>query len=206
MREKIDLLEDKLQSLGIKEKLLIAALIPFTVLLLFYFFYITDAIEKHQNNAIEIAKLNHNLKKHAKETLERKIKLSKKKIVTLKSQIATDAQNLRYLNTKLAQKNFLFLSQKNFTHFLNNLLEKSVKNNFLIQDLKISEQNKNYIEKIKYKRLVTISGSSEFLHTLKFLRAIEETNMLLEIKDLNIETNGTVPYITYNINFYGIEK
>jgi len=206
MREKIDLLEDKLQSLGTKEKLLIAALIPFTILLLFYFFYITDAIEKHQNNAIEIAKLNHNLQKHAKETLERKIKLSKKKILTLKSQIATNTQNLQYLNTKLAQKNFLFLSQKNFTHFLNNLLEKSVKNNFLIQDLKISEQNKNYIEKIKYKRLVTISGSSEFLHTLKFLRAIEETNMLLEIKDVNIETNGTVPHITYNINFYGIEK
>jgi len=206
MREKIDLLEDKVQAFSSKEKILLGVSIPIAIGLLFYFFYVTDAMEKQQKNSIKIAKIEHALTKHAKETLIRKIKISKKKILTLKSQIVTDSQKLHYLDAKLTHYKFLFLTQKNFTLFLNNLLEKSLKNNFLIQDLNISQENKKYIEKIKYKKLVNVNGSGEFLNTLKFIREVEENNILLEIKNLTIETNGTTPHITYTINFYGIEK
>jgi len=206
MREQIEQLEDKIQALSKKEKILLAVAIPLVIMLLFYFLYVTDAIEQQQSNKNHIAKLDHNLKKHATQTLIRKIQASKQKILTLKSKIVTDSQHLNYLNAKLAQKDFLSLSQKDFNYFLNNLLEKSVRNNFLINDLTISTKDKKYIEKIKYKRLVSVSGSSEFLNAIKFIREVEENSMLFEIRDLNIETNGTMPRVTYNIDFYGIEK
>jgi len=206
MREQLDIFEDKIQELGKKEQILIAIALPIITLLLFYYLYITDAIERQQNNKIQIAKITHKLKKHSQKILLHKIEVSKKRNLTLKSQIATDTQKLNYLDVKLSEKNFLFLSQQDFTHFLNDLLEKSLKNNFLVSNIAISEQNKKYIEKIKYKKSVQITGSGEFLNTLKFIRAFEESNMLFQIKNLTIETNGTMPYTTCDINFYGIEK
>ena len=206
MREQIDLLEDKIQELGKKEQILIAITIPIVTLLLFYYFYISDALENQQKNDIQIEKITHKLKKHSQKILLRKIEVSKKEMLTLKSQIATDTQKLNYLNAKLSEKDFLFLSQKNFTHFLNNLLEKSLKNNFLVNNITISEENKKYIEKINYKKLVQITGSGEFLNTLRFIRAVEDSTMLFQIKNLIIETNGTMPHTAFDINFYGVEK
>jgi len=206
MRDQIDLLEDKIQALGKKEQILLAVALPLITILLFYYFYVADAIDKRQNNENHIIKIEKKLKEHSEKILFRKIKLAKQKNLTIKSQIATDLQKLNYLNTKLSRNNFLFLTQKDFTHFLNNLLEKSVKNSFLLNDIKISKQNKKYIEKIKYKKLVQISGSGEFLHTLKFIREVENSNMLFQITNLIIETNGTTPHTTYDINFYGIQQ
>lgn len=206
MRDKIDLLEDKIQTLDKKEKIALSILIPSTIMLLFYFLYVPDAINKHQSNINQITKLNHDLSKHSEKTLLHKIELSKQKILNIKSEISVNQQKLNYLDSQLSKNNFLFLSQKDFTLFLNNLLAKSLKNNFLLKDVSISAKNIKYIGKLKYKKLIQINGSGEFLNTLRFIREIEENNMLLQIKDLNIETNGTTPQVTYNINFYGIKK
>jgi len=206
MRDKIDLLEDKIQALDKRGKIALLILIPCAIILLFYFLYIPDAIDKHQSNTVQITKLNHDLNKYSEKTFLHKIKLSKQKILNIKSKISADEQKLNYVDSQLSKNNFLFLSQKDFTLFLNNLLAKSVKNNFLLKNINISAKNIKYVGKLKYKKLIQISGSGEFLDTLKFIRETEENNMLLQIKDLNIETNGTTPYATYNIDFYGIKK
>jgi len=206
VRDKIDLLEDKIQTVDKKVKIALFISMPLAIILLFYFLYVPNAIDKHQSNITLIMKLNHDLNKHSEKILLHKIVLIKQKILNCKSKISTDEQKLNYLDAKLSKSSFLFLSQKDFTLFLNNLLAKSVKNNFLLEDVKIGTKNIKYIGKLQYRKLIQISGTGEFLDTLKFIREVEENNMLLQIKKLNIETDGTTPHVTYDIDFYGIKK
>jgi len=206
VRDKIDLLEDKLEALGKKEKIVLFIAILFGVVLLFYYFYVADATDKYQNNIRQITKLDRDIKKYSKKTVLHKILAMKRKILDTKSKISNDEQKLNYLNTKILQNNFLLLSKKDFTLFLNNLLKKSIKNDVLLQDVSIDKKDTKYIGKLKCKKIVQVDGYGNFLNTIKFIREIEEVKMMLQVKNLNIETNGTIPHTTFNILFYGIEK
>jgi Tfp pilus assembly protein PilO len=206
VREKIDLLEEKIQSLDKKKKIALALFLPFAIIGLFYFLYIPDAIDERQNNSVKLEKIQHDLAKHSVKRIGKKIQLLKHRILHVKSKIAQDEQKLKYLDAQLSKYNFLFISQKDFNTFLNDLLKKSVKNNFLLTDVVISKTDTKYIGKLKYKKLIQVHGSGEFLNTLKFIRGVEENEMLMQIENLNIETNGTTPFTTYDINFYGIKR
>ena len=206
MREQLDLMEEKLESFSKNEKIALAVFIPLITFTLFYFLYIPDALDQQANNEQALIKLDHDLHKYSQKLVLHKIQAMQQKLLHVKSSITDNEQKLTYLKTQLTKSNFLFLSQKDFTYFLNDLLTKSVKNNFLIDGINISKDDSDFIGKLKYKKTVTVSGSAEFLNTLKFIRAIEENSMLMQIKNLNMETNGSTPYITYDIKFYGIKR
>ena len=205
MREKLDLLEEKLESFSKNKKIALVVFIPLITFGLFYFFYISDSFEKRSSNETALMKLEHKLHKYSKKVVLRKIQKMKQQLLHAKSSIVENREKLIYLEAELRKNNFLFLSQKDFTHFLNDMLSKSVKNNFLIDNINISKDNGNFIGKLKYKKTVKVKGSGEFLNTLKFIREIEENSMLMQIQNLNIETNGSTPYVTYDIKFYGIK-
>ncbi|ADN08500.1 hypothetical protein [Sulfurimonas autotrophica] len=206
MREKIDLFEEKFQSLNKNEKTALLIFIPFAVIILFYFLYISNAIDEKKSNDMKLTKINHDLNKYSVKKILNKIQSSKQEILQVKSKIAEDEQKLKYLDSALSKSHFLFLSQKDFNIFLNNLLAKSVKNNILLDDVNISKKDDDFIGKLKYKKNVKVTGHGEFLNVLSFIRKVEENSMLMQIKNLSIETDGTVPYVSYDINFYGIKK
>lgn len=206
MREKLDLLEEKLESLAKNEKIALAVFIPLAILTLLYFFYISDALDTQVSNENRLKKTDQELHKYSQKLIVHKIQAKKQQILRVKSSIVEDNQKLTYLETELMKNNFLFLSQKDFTYFLNNLLSKSVKNNFLIDDINISKDSGDFIGKLKYEKVVSVQGSGEFLDTIQFIREVEENKMLMEIKNLNIETNGSTPYVSYEIKFYGVKR
>ena len=206
MRMKLDLLEDKLESFSKNEKIALSLFIPLMVFTLLYFFYITDALNQQSNNESALTKIDHDLHKYSQKLIVHKIQTVKQEILHVKSTLVEDKQKLTYLETELAKNNFLFLSQKDFTLFLNDLLSKSVKNNFLIDNINISQENSDFIGKLKYRKTVSIQGSGEFLDTIKFIRGVEENTMLMGIKNLNIETNGSTPHVSYEIKFYGVKR
>ena len=206
MREKLDLLEEKLESLAKNEKIALAVFIPLAILTLLYFFYISDALDTQVSNKNRLTKTDQELHKYSQKLIVHKIQAKKQQILRIKSNIVEDNQKLTYLETELMKNNFLFLSQKDFTYFLNNLLSKSVKNNFLIDDINISKDSGDFIGKLKYEKVVSVQGSGEFLDTIQFIREVEENKMLMEIKNLNIETNGSTPYVSYEIKFYGVKR
>lgn len=206
MREKLDLLEEKLESLAKNEKIALAVFIPLAILTLLYFFYISDALDTQVSNKNRLTKTDQELHKYSQKLIVHKIQAKKQQILRIKSNIVEDNQKLTYLETELMKNNFLFLSQKDFTYFLNNLLSKSVKNNFLIDDINISKDSGDFIGKLKYEKVVSVQGSGEFLDTIRFIREVEENKMLMEIKNLNIETNGSTPYVSYEIKFYGVKR
>ena len=206
MREKLDLLEDKLESLAKNEKIALAVFIPLALFALLYFFYIADAIDQQSSNENRLRKTDHDLHKYSEKVVAHKIQAMKKQLLQAKSALVENKQKLTYLETELTKNNFLFLSQKDFTSFLSNLLSKSVKNNFLIDDINISKDDSDFIGKLKYKKVVNVKGSGEFLDTIKFIREVEESTMLMEIKNLNIETSGSTPQVSYEIKFYGVKR
>ena len=206
MREQIDQLEEQTQALEKKGKIILALFIPLAVIGLFYYLYLIDAMDEHQNNIVKLKKLKNNSRKYSVKRIKIKIKKQKQKNLHINSNITENEQKVIYFDTQLRNKNFLFISPKDFNIFLNDLLYKSVKNNFLLTDVNISKKDSSYIGKLKYKKIIHISGSGEFLNTLRFIRGIEENHMLMQIVKLNIETNGMTPFTTFDINFYGIKR
>ncbi len=206
MRDKLDLVEEKLDSFSKTEKIALSVFIPLLVFTLFYFLYITNAFDQRESNERTLTKLNHNLGNHSKKFVVHKIQVVKQQLLYVKSAIVESKQKLRYLEASLIKSNFSFLSQKDFTYFLNDLLTKSVENNFLIDTINMEKDNRAFVGRLKYKKTVIVQGSGEFLNTLKFIREVEKNSMLMEIKNLNIETNGTTPHVTYEIKFYGVKQ
>ncbi len=206
MRDKLDLVEEKLDSFSKTEKIALSIFTPLLVFTLFYFLYITNAFDQQESNERTLTKLDRNLHNHSKKLVIHKIQAMKQQLLYAKSAIVESKQKLTYLETELIKNNFSFLSQKDFTHFLNDLLTKSVKNNFLIENINIEKKNSDFIGRLKYKKMISVQGSGEFLNTLKFIREVEENSMLMEIKNLNIETNGSTPSVTYEIKFYGVKR
>ena len=206
MRDKLDLVEEKLDSFSKIEKIALSVFFPLMIFTLFYFLYISNVFDQRENNENTLTKLDYDLHKHSKKLVLHEIEAMKQKLLHVKSAIVKRKQKLTYFETELVKSNFLFLSQKHFTQFLNDLLSKSVENNFLIDTINIKKDNSDFIGRLKYKKVVSVQGSGEFLDTLKFIREVEENSMLMEIKNLNIETNGTTPHVTYEIKFYGVKQ
>jgi len=206
VREKLDLAEAKLESYDKKEKVVLFVAIVFGMLGLFYYFYVADAIKRYQDNTNQISKLERDMRKYSQKVFLYKVLSEKRKVLKAKEKIFAGKQELNDLNTKILKTNLLFLSKKDFTLFLNNLLKKSVDNNFLINDVSIDNNDTKYIGMLKCKKIVQVSGNGSFANTIKLIREIEETKMMLQIKNLNIESKDASTHVKFDINFYGIEK
>ena len=60
-----------------------------------------------------------------------------------------------------------------------------------------------FLGKIKQQKELVIEGESNFLPLVRFIRSIEDHTMLLQIANLYVETNGSVPIFTFDVKLYG---
>lgn len=205
MRELLDNLENHLQNLEQKIKILILVSIPVAFGGIFYLFYFVDAYENIQQQNSTITKLKRDIVKNSPKRALQKVLIQKRKLLASKSELNKSNLHLLALASEVEKNRFLLTSSKDFNKFLENLLEESIANRISIDTLEITDQDKEFIGKLQTIKAIDITGNGNFLNVLRFLRKIEKNKILMMANEINIETNGTIPFVRLHIDFYGVK-
>ncbi|WP_434581122.1 hypothetical protein MLC52_02350 [Sulfurimonas sp. NW15] len=198
---------EEIENLDSRKKTGIYIAIPFILFALFYFLFLSSALDEFDANLKKTEALQKELSKPTLRLLLAKTVRLKKEIVKNKTAIEQDREQLNYFQHKLDSKSFLFISKKSISLFLDKLLDNSLHKGVLIQAITLHNENKPYIGNLKLKKVIDVNASGRFLNELSFLRSVEKSTMLIKVENLHIflqETNQ--PLFSFEVKFYGVEK
>jgi HPt (histidine-containing phosphotransfer) domain-containing protein len=204
MREQIEEIEEQLLDLDTNKLWALFILTPLFIFGAFYYFLLDDKLVELEDKRGEIASLDKAIVKSSPRIYFKKIKQMSKKIRQTKTDIDLQKSKEFALEGRLKKLRFLFSDEKDFNIFLESLLKKSVADNFTIHSLSINDEDKTYVGMLHVKKSVILQGEGNFINTLLFVRNVENNKMLISIKKLNLETNGTLPQTNLLIEFYGV--
>ncbi|UCN00787.1 hypothetical protein LCX93_02415 [Sulfurimonas sp. SWIR-19] len=198
---------EEIENLDSRKKTGIYIAIPLILFALFYFLFLSSALDEFDANQKKTEALQEELNKPTLRLLLAKTVRLKKEIVKNKTAIEQDREQLNYFQHKLDSKSFLFISKKSISLFLDKLLDNSLHKGVLIQAITLHNENKPYIGNLKLKKVIDVNASGRFLNELSFLRSVEKSTMLIKVENLHIflqETNQ--PLFSFEVKFYGVEK
>ncbi|MEN4046103.1 MULTISPECIES: hypothetical protein [unclassified Sulfurimonas] len=198
---------EEIENLDSRKKTGIYIAIPFILFALFYFLFLSSALDEFDANQKKTEALQKELSKPTLRLLLAKTVRLKKEIVKNKTAIEQDREQLNYFQHKLDSKSFLFISKKSISLFLDKLLDNSLHKGVLIQAITLHNESKPYIGNLKLKKVIDVNASGRFLNELSFLRSVEKSTMLIKVENLHIflqETNQ--PLFSFEVKFYGVEK
>ncbi len=206
MRDYLDRFEELLEQTPSSKKRM--ALVGGIALLfiLFYFFYVVDALERYQSTQEEIEKTRKSVARNSPKRYLAKVVQEKRKLLENKAKLDSKKMELLAIESRFRQNRFLLSDMKDFNLFLESLLGRSVLHDIDIENLVIDESQSDFVGKLKKIRSVDIDAKGRFLDVVSFLRSIERTKILMLVNDLSIETNGSVPRVDIHIDFYGAKQ
>ncbi len=152
--------------------------------------------------------LKKDIKRKSPSILKKKIKKSQEQLLSLKSEVEEKKDDLNYLYAKLTNLEISEFDETRWTLTLDKILKKSLSLNIKIDHIKNSDsKEKKSDESILPKKYVEISGSGKYENALKYLSFIENTQFLIDIKNIRFEKVIDEDKINFTINFtiYGIK-
>jgi len=198
---------EEIQGLDPRYKTGVYIAIPIVLLALFYFLFLSSALDEYDINQKKIDSMQKELKKPTLRLLSAKIHRLKKELIKNRTEIDAANKEIQFLQHKLDSKSFLFISKKSISLFLNTLLENSVKKGVLIHSITLHDIDEAYIGNLKLKKVIDVNASGAFLKELSFLRSVEKSPMLLEVENLHFYLQETdLPYFTFEVKFYGVQR
>jgi len=206
----IDTIRNKLEDieeLEPKEKVGIYLAIATVLVSIFYFLFLSSALDEFNENQEQINSLKEKLKKPTYTLALQKIARLKKEVMKNKTEIDEAKSQLIFFQHKLNSERFLFISQNSTSIFLDKLLDNSLKKGVLIQAITLRNENEPYVGNLKLKKVIDINASGRFLNNLSFLRTIEESPMLLKVENLHIFLQeADTLHFSFEVKFYGVKK
>ena len=204
------LLRDKfeeIEGLNFRNKTGIYFAIPFVLLAVFYFLFLSSALDEYDTNLKKMASLQKELKKPTLRLVSAKINRLKKELVENATEIDKAREELNFLQHKLDSKSFLFVSKKSISLFLNSILDNSLKKGVLIQTITLHNGNAPYIGNLKLKKVIDVNASGRFLNELSLLRSVEKSPMLIKVENLHVVLQETdLPHLSFEVKFYGVKR
>jgi hypothetical protein len=206
VREKIEELQERFESLSRVQKIGLYVGSALFVAALWFFLYYDDA--QTQNTVLQqnIVQYQNKIAKIDFRTINNKIAMKKKALIQERSSLANLQSEIYKMQQKLHAERFLFVTQEGITTFVDRMLDSSLKNHLRVKNVEIKDYNATYVGILKGQKEIEVTAEGNFLAMVHFLRSLEESVMLMNIERVNIETNGTKPLLQTNIRFYGVEQ
>jgi len=201
--EWIDQYEEKLKELPKTQKLLLFVLVAGIILGGGYYLFIEEKIARLQTLQAKLSRLDKTIHKNSPRYLEAKILRLKKEMTALRTLLDKQRAKKTELLAQLEKKKALLLNALNFSKLLEDILHTSYLYGVTLDKIVIMDTDIPFLGKIKQQKELVIEGESNFLPLVRFIRSIEDHTMLLQIANLYVETNGSVPIFTFDVKLYG---
>ncbi len=202
-QERLELIEEELEVYPLWQRLLFFLLILGLVGYFGYTMFGEPLIEEIQTEQEHLGKIESSMQKNRAPFYLRQIQKLKQDNMLLQSAIEQMREKKNTILEQLHQDRVFFLTNENFAQLLDNILNESKKRDLILEQILITPKNEPYLGKIYEKKELAIRGEGEFLNIVKFLRSIENSEVLLRIDNLSIETNGSMPRFSFLLKLYG---
>ncbi|HHD83992.1 MAG TPA: hypothetical protein ENK93_03865 [Campylobacteraceae bacterium] len=151
--------------------------------------------------------LQRDIKRKSPVVLRRKIRKAEKKLLALKTDVEEKRDDLTFLYAKLTNLEISEFNEAKWALTLDKILKESLKHRIALSHIKNSDSEvKRPGDAVLPKKYVEITGKGTFKETLKYLSFIENTQFLIDIKNLKMEKIPEEEKIKFTINFtiYGV--
>jgi len=139
--------------------------------------------------------------------LQRKIRKSQKRLLALKTEVEEKEDDLHYLYAKLTNLEISEFNEAKWALTLDRILKESLKHHIAIEHIKNSDSEvKNPKREVLPKKYVEITGQGDFKAVLKYLAFIENTQFLIDMKNIKMQKLPEKSEIKFAFNFtiYGV--
>jgi len=153
------------------------------------------------------AQLERNIQRKSPRHIKAKIKKDKQKLLTLKTKVDNQQDDLNFLYAKLSNLELNGFDELKWTLALKKILKKSLSLHLSIDHIKNNNsQKKDKNKTILPQKYVEIAGKGKYGDTLKYLNFIESSKFLLKIQNINLTKLDDKDEIAFKINFtiYGV--
>jgi Tfp pilus assembly protein PilO len=151
--------------------------------------------------------LQRDIKRKSPARLRKKIKKGEKELLSLKSDVEEKRDDFNYLYAKLTNLEISEFNDAKWAITLDKILKESLKRHIEIAHIKNNDSEvKNPNSKILAKKYVEIEGKGDFKDILNYISFIENTQFLIDIKNIRMEKIPDESDIGFTINFtiYGV--
>ena len=151
--------------------------------------------------------LQRDIKRKSPARLRKKIKNTEKNLLALKTDVEEKRDDLNFLYAKLTNLEISEFNEAKWALTLDKILKESLRHHITLKHIKNSDSKaKNPNESVLPRKYVEISGRGSFKETLKYLSFIENTQFLIDVKNLKMEKTDDEEAIDFMINFtiYGV--
>ncbi len=194
----------ELEKLTPLYKLLIYVLVSLFAAMVSFKFILPLLEEEETDLKDKIEVIRNEISENSSQILQRKIKRLREEFLKKSSEKEKLKEDLLLLESKL--KKFSFKADdKKITNILNMLLEKSLELNLDIESIKPVSNPKESEEKIKLKKEIHIKGRGEFANIVYFLHFIEETDVLSDIREVELKKGKDSVEFSFVWLIYGVE-
>ncbi len=152
--------------------------------------------------------LERDIKRKSPTRLRAKIKKSEKKLLALKSDVEEKRDDLNFLYARLTNLEISEFNDARWAMTLDKILKESLKRDIEIAHIKNSDSDlKKRNKRVLPKKYVEIEGRGSFKDILKYIAFIENTQFLIDIKNIKMEKiadEGRTVHFTLNFTIYGV--
>lgn len=119
------------------------------------------------------------------------VKKLEKEIAQQKQQLTNAKKLNNYVDNKLKELSYLLFNDKNWANFLDRISALAQKYNLEIIEIS-NEFNKPNIQKIEQVLNIHVKTNGNYHSTMKFINAIEESQLIVDIHKINIQSDKTI--------------
>ena len=200
--------EAYLQKVKLSQKIFIY-LMPIMIGAAAVFMFITPT----QDETLEVItsqqeQLHRDIQRKQPRIYKKRIQKSQQKLLALKEDIAKNKDSLQYLYAKLSNLEISDFDEKKWALTLYAILKKSLALHIDIDYIKNSDsKTETTLSEIIPKKYIEITGEGSYNATLEYLNFIENTQFIVDIKNIKMEKlQESDDKISFVINFtiYGV--
>ncbi len=208
MKKLIQDFENYLQKAKLSQKVFIY-LMPIMIVGAVVFMFISPSYDETlETLTAQQEQLHRDIKRKLPRTIKRKIAKNEKKLLSLKEEVDENKDTLNYLYAKLSNLELSDFDEKKWALTLDEILQKSLTLHIDIDYIKNSDSKREVkAGEIIPKKYVEIHGKGSYSSTLSYLNFIENTQFIVDIKDIKMQKLQESPNkIEFSINFtiYGV--
>jgi len=197
-------LDEQLLAYDAPKRWMIYGVSVLGILLVGWMLYLSDALDELTTLEEQNSALVQQISENSPEVYRTKIAKSAAMILIEKQRSIALENEKQALVFQMSASQGLIFDNRHYAKMLDLLLERSVKSGLKIELLESEDTDKPFFGKIKQFKKLTITGVGNFPAIADFLTFVESQNTLVQIENIQINTDEAKPRFKAVILYMGV--
>jgi len=176
-----------------KDTYMVYGLVVLLIFAFAYLFFWDSSFEEFENtraNVISLEKKIHSDKVYLQRNPEAKVAQLEQEIKKINQQMLAHKDNNAYIKSKIETISSLIYDERSWGEYLDSISTNAQKYNVKI--LKLTNQYAHKNNSFGHILDITVSSQGNYKNTLKFINSLEQSELVVDIHDLNIQAEQTL--------------